>query len=79
MKNQDKTNVMRILDQKKIEYKSYFFETDEAVSGVELAKILNLDENHVFKTLVTVGATKTNYVFMVPVREELDLKRRQKQ
>lgn len=75
MKKQDKTNVMRILDQKKIEYKSYFFETDEAVSGVELAKILNLDENHVFKTLVTVGATKTNYVFMVPVREELDLKK----
>lgn len=74
-KSTEKTNVMRILDQKKIDYKSYYYETDEAISGTEVAKAINQDENHVFKTLVTVGASKTNYVFMVPVKEELDLKK----
>ncbi len=74
-KNIDKTNVMRLLEQKKIEYKSYFYETEEAISGVEVAAVLNQDQNQVFKTLVTVGNTKNNYVFMIPVHKELDLKK----
>lgn len=75
MKNNDKTNVMRILEQKKIPYKSYFYGDTQAISGEEVAKILNQNENQVFKTLVTVGASKSNYVFVVPVCKELDLKK----
>ena len=75
MKKQEKTNVMRILEQKKIAYKSYEYSDTEAISGVEVAKVLGEDVNQVFKTLVTVGATKANYVFMIPVHKELDLKK----
>ncbi|MBO5373142.1 MAG: Cys-tRNA(Pro) deacylase [Lachnospiraceae bacterium] len=75
MKKIEKTNVMRILEQKKIEYKSYEYETTEAISGIEVAKVLGQDENQVFKTLVTIGNSKTNYVFMIPVHKELDLKK----
>lgn len=74
-KSTDKTNVMRLLDRNKVNYKSYYFETEEAISGVEVANILNKDENRVFKTLVTVGSSKNNYVFMIPVHRELDLKK----
>lgn len=75
MKKTEKTNVMRILEQKKISYKSYEYSNTEAISGVEVAEVLNEDVNQVFKTLVTVGATKANYVFMIPVHKELDLKK----
>lgn len=70
----DKTNVMRILDAKKIDYKKYSYECNEALSGSEVASILGEDENMVFKTLVTVAPSKKNYVFLVPVNKELDLK-----
>lgn len=75
MKKQEKTNVMRILEQKKIAYKSYEYGGTDAISGVEVAAVLKEDVNQVFKTLVTVGATKNNYVFMIPVHKELDLKK----
>lgn len=71
----EKTNVMRILDQKKLEYKSHFYGNTEAVSGIEVAQALNENPESVFKTLVTVGKSKKYYVFMVPVCEELDLKK----
>lgn len=74
-KNKDKTNVMRILDQKKITYISYNYESTGAISGVEVAQALNQDPDMVFKTLVTVGKSKANYVFVVPVKKELDLKK----
>ena len=74
-KNKDKTNVMRLLGQKKIPYKEYTYECDAALSGVEVAKSLGQDEKKVFKTLVTVGKSKKNYVFVIPVAEELDLKK----
>lgn len=75
MKKQEKTNVMRILDQKKINYKSYDYTGTNAVSGMEVATSLNEDPNKVFKTLVTVAKSKINYVFVVPVNKELDLKK----
>lgn len=75
MKKPEKTNVMRILEQKKIAYKSYEYSDTDAISGVEVAKVLGEDPNQVFKTLVTVGATKAYYVFMIPVHKELDLKK----
>lgn len=74
-KNMEKTNVMRILEQKKLSYKPHFYDTEEAVSGVEVARMLGEDPSRVFKTLVTVGASKQNYVFVVPVEYELDLKK----
>ena len=74
-KKDEKTNVMRILDQKKIEYKSYSYLQTGAVNGMEVAQALDEDPGMVFKTLVTVGKSKTNYVFVVPVNKELNLKK----
>lgn len=68
-----KTNAMRILDQRKIEYKMHTYEN--AISGIEVADTLNEDYEGVFKTLVTISSSKTNYVFVVPVNKELDLKK----
>ena len=72
---EEKTNVMRLLEQKKIKFQSHHLDITEAVSGVEMAAMLGQDPSHVFKTLVTAGKTKTNYVFVIPVAEELDLKK----
>lgn len=73
---QIKTNVMRILDAEKIPYESRQFKIKgEVPSGDEMAKILEEDPNHVFKTLVTVANSGEHYVFMVPVNVELDLKK----
>lgn len=71
----DKTNVMRILDSKKVNYKSYDYSNSDALSGIEVAEYLNENPNRVFKTLVTVSASKKSYVFLVPVNKELDLKK----
>ena len=71
----EKTNVMRILDKKKINYKHYSYVNTDAISGVEVANVLGQDPNQVFKTLVTVGKSKNYYVFMIPVEKELDLKK----
>lgn len=72
---EDKTNVMRILDQKKIEYKEYTYLNTGAIGGQEVAEALGEDANKVFKTLVTVGKTGNHYVFLVPVNKELNLKK----
>lgn len=77
-KSKDKTNVMRILDSKKIEYKFYSYEADATLTGEDVAHKLNKDENTVFKTLVTVGKSKEHYVFVIPVNKELDLKKASK-
>lgn len=66
---------MRVLDQKKIPYKEYYYGDTGAISGVDVAEALNEDPKRAFKTLVTVGKTKQHYVFMIPVAEELDLKK----
>lgn len=72
-KKLDKTNVMRILDGKKINYD--FFEYDETITdGEKVAETLGEQYDHVFKTLVTVSAKNINYVFVVPVNKTLDLK-----
>lgn len=72
---EEKTNVMRILEQKKIKYNSYSYASTQAISGMEVATALNQDPNCVFKTLVTVGTSRKNYVFLVPVNKELNLKK----
>ena len=71
----EKTNVMRLLDQKRIIYKSYSYVGTDAISGTEVAEVLGQDPDRVFKTLVTVGKTGTHYVFVIPVARELDLKK----
>ena len=71
----EKTNVMRILDQKKVKYNSYNYLKTGAISGMEVAEVLDEDPNLTFKTLVTVGKTNNHYVFLVSVNKELDLKK----
>ena len=71
----EKTNVMRILDQKKVKYNSYNYLKTGAISGMEVAKALDENPNLTFKTLVTVGKINNHYVFLVPVNKELDLKK----
>lgn len=71
----EKTNVMRILDQKKIKHKTYSYVGTGAISGIEVAEALGQNPKSVFKTLVTVGKSKNNYVFVIPVEKELDLKK----
>ena len=70
-----KTNVMRILDKHKVIYMRYDYDASKAISGVEVAQILGENPAQVFKTLVTVAKSKQHYVFMIPVAEELDLKK----
>lgn len=74
-KIEEKTNVMRILDQKKIKYENHNYVNTGAISGIEVANALCQNPDKVFKTLVTVGTSKNNYVFLVPVSKELDLKK----
>ena len=71
----EKTNVMRTLERLKVPYREHYYGDTDAVSGVEVAAVLGEAPGQVFKTLVTVGKSKTNYVFMIPVAEELDLKK----
>lgn len=71
----EKTNVMRILDQKKIPYGHYYYGDTDAISGIEVAKVLGQLPEHVFKTLVTQGKSKRYYVFIIPVNKELNLKK----
>ena len=75
MKNNDKTNVMRVLDSKKITYTSHSYQADPTLTGEEIAGILGEDADKVFKTLVTQGKSGSYYVFVVPVKAELDLKK----
>lgn len=73
---EQKTNVMRILGQKKIKYTAHEYpHGEDAVDGLTVARMTGRDPACVFKTLVTRGASKGIYVFVIPVAEELDLKK----
>ena len=73
----EKTNAIRMLDQKKIKYNTYEYPHDDGVcvDGETVAQLLNQNPDTVFKTLVTVGNDKRYYVCVVPVKQELDLKK----
>ncbi len=75
MKKNEKTNVMRILDGKKIPYVCHSYEPDPSLSAQDIAGILSEDPAKVFKTLVTRGKSGAYYVFVVPSEGELDLKK----
>lgn len=71
-----KTNAMRILDQKKIEYNVITYDViDGKIDGIAVAQKINRDSKEVYKTLVAEGQSKELYVFVLPVEEELDLKK----
>ena len=74
---EEKTNVMRILEQKGVAYTAHTYEHEEgvAVDGVTVARSLGQDPECVFKTLVARGASKNIYVFVIPVADSLDLKK----
>jgi Cys-tRNA(Pro)/Cys-tRNA(Cys) deacylase len=69
-----KTNAMRLLEQKKIPYLHYTYESEGAIPGLEVAALLGQDPEQVFKTLVTTGRSGAHYVFVIPVGAGLDLK-----
>ena len=72
---EEKTNVMRILDQKKISYTPHTYPcSGGAVDGATVAGLIGVAPERVFKTLVTRGASRQNYVFVVPVMQSLNLK-----
>ncbi len=73
---EQKTNVMRTLEQKKIKYTPHEYpHGDEAVDGMTVAGILGIEPERIFKTLVARGASKKIYVFVLPVCAELELKK----
>lgn len=69
-----KTNAMRILEAMKIPFRHHTYECEEFTDGLQIADLLSLPYEKVYKTLVTVGGSKNYYVFVIPVAEELDLK-----
>ena len=74
-KKEDKTNVMRLLDQAGIAYTPHTYDPSGPTDGVSVANILGQDPDAVFKTLVTRGNSGAYYVFDVPVADSLDLKK----
>lgn len=72
---EEKTNVMRVLDQKKIPYTAHTYDPESGIDGVSVARSLGQDPASVFKTLVARGASGGYYVFDIPVAATLDLKK----
>ena len=72
---EEKTNVMRTLEQKKIPYTAHSYDPDGPIDGVSVAQTLGQPAERVFKTLVTKAASGAYYVFDIPVAENLDLKK----
>lgn len=72
---ENKTNAMRILESLKVPFEHYTYECDEFVDAIQIADMLHLPYEKVYKTLVTVGNSKNYFVFVIPIAEELDLKK----
>ena len=72
---EEKTNVMRVLEQKGVDYTPHTYPTDGSIDGASVAAYLGQDPEHVFKTLVARGASGGYYVFDIPVEDTLDLKK----
>jgi Cys-tRNA(Pro)/Cys-tRNA(Cys) deacylase len=70
-----KTNAMRILDTKKIQYIAHTYECDEFIDAIQIADMLGLPHEKVYKTLVTQGNSKNYFVFVIPIAKELDMKK----
>jgi Cys-tRNA(Pro)/Cys-tRNA(Cys) deacylase len=71
-----KTNVMRVLETHGIPYGQYEYDpSDNMIDGVTVARMIGQDPERVFKTIVTAAKSRVNYVFVLPVSKELDLKK----
>ena len=70
-----KTNAMRILESLKIPFEHHTYECGEFIDGVQVADMLGLPHEEVYKTLVTVGSSKNYFTFVIPIAKELDLKK----
>lgn len=70
-----KTNAMRILEKENIPFSHYTYECEEFIDGIQIADKLSLPYEKVYKTLVTVGSSKNYFVFVIPIAQELDLKK----
>ena len=75
MKSDEKTNVLRLLESRKIPHTAHTYEPNPALTGEEIARLLGENPDHVFKTLVTRGKSGRFFVFVIPVPRELDLKK----
>ena len=74
-KKETKTNAMRILETEKISFKHYTYECPDFEDGIQVADMLGLPHEKVYKTLVTVGSDKNYYVYVIPIEDELDFKK----
>ena len=74
-KIENKTNAMRILEKLKIPFEMRTYECDEFIDGMQTAELLDMPPEIMYKTLVTVGKSKANYVFVIPIAEEIDFKK----
>ena len=74
-KKENKTNAMRILEKLKIPFEMRTYECDEFIDGMQTAELLDMPPEIMYKTLVTVGKSKANYVFVIPIAEEIDFKK----
>ncbi len=74
-KKEQKTNAMRILDSMKIPYECHTYECDEFIDAIHIADMLGQPYEKMYKTLVTVGAGKHYFVFVIPIDRELDMKK----
>ena len=70
-----KTNAMRILESMGISYETHTYECEEFIDGIHIADVLGQPYDKMYKTLVTQGNSKNYYVFVIPIAEELDLKK----
>ncbi|MBO4494598.1 MAG: Cys-tRNA(Pro) deacylase [Clostridiales bacterium] len=75
MKKENKTNAMRMLDKEKIPYEAVYYECDEFIDGVHIADMLGQPYESSFKTLVMQGKSKNYFVFVLPIAEEVDMKK----
>ena len=70
-----KTNAMRILDRNKVSYKVNTYECEEFIDGVQIADMLGQPYEMTYKTLVAQGRSGGYFVFVIPIAEELDMKK----
>ncbi len=70
-----KTNAIRILESKKIKYEEIEYDASKGISGVDVAISTGENPQNVYKTLVTISNKKEYFVFIIPVVNELDLKK----
>ena len=74
-KKEIKTNAVRILEKMKIPFEMRTYECDEFIDGMQTSRLLGIAPEFMYKTLVTVGKSKANYVFVIPIAEEIDFKK----